>query len=178
MASKSTSESTAMMDRGVKTDIGVKDDARKKLVETLNMRLCDEYVLYTKTRKFHWNVVGPRFSQLHEFFEEQYEVIDEMIDEIAERSRQLGGKSLGTLEEFVRHSTISEDPGQNPDAQTMISNLVENHEAIIKTLRRNADEADDEYDDMATNDFFLEAVQKHEKMAWMLRAHLEGKDAL
>ena len=178
MASKSTTESTAMMDRGVKTDIGVKDDARKKLVETLNMRLCDEYVLYTKTRKFHWNVVGPRFSQLHEFFEEQYEIIDEMIDEIAERARQLGGRSLGTLDEFVRHSSINEDPEQNPDAQTMISNLLKDHEVIIKTLRKNADEADEEYDDMATNDFFLEAVQKHEKMAWMLRAHLEGKVAL
>ena len=178
MASKTTTESTAIMDRGVKTDIGVKDDSRKKLVETLNMRLCDEYVLSTKTRKFHWNVVGPRFSQLHEFFEEQYQIIDEMIDEIAERARQLGGKSLGTLEEFVRHSTINEDPGQNPDAQTMISNLLKDHEAIIRTLRKNADEADEEYDDMATNDFFLEAVQKHEKMAWMLRAHLGGKDVL
>jgi starvation-inducible DNA-binding protein len=178
MASKSSTESTAIMDRGVKTDIGVKDDARKKLVETLNMRLCDEYVLYTKTRKYHWNVVGPRFSQLHEFFEEQYEILEEMIDEVAERARQLGGKSLGTLDEFVRHSSLNEDPGQNPDAQTMISNLLKDHETIIKTLRKNADEADEEYDDMATNDFFLEAVQKHEKMAWMLRAHLEGKDVL
>ena len=178
MASKTTTESTAIMDRRVKTDIGVKDDSRKKLVETLNMRLSDEYVLSTKTRKFHWNVVGPRFSQLHEFFEEQYEIIDEMIDEIAERARQLGGKSLGTLEEFVRHSTLNEDPGQNSNAQTMISNLLKDHEAIIRTLRKNADEADEEYDDMATNDFFLEAVQKHEKMAWMLRAHLEGKDVL
>jgi starvation-inducible DNA-binding protein len=178
MASKSSTESTAIMDRGFKTDIGVKDDARKKLVETLNMRLCDEYVLYTKTRKYHWNVVGPRFSQLHEFFEEQYEILEEMIDEVAERARQLGGKSLGTLDEFVRHSSLNEDPGQNPDAQTMISNLLKDHETIIKTLRKNADEADEEYDDMATNDFFLEAVQKHEKMAWMLRAHLEGKDVL
>jgi hypothetical protein len=67
MASKSSAE-TAVMVRGVKTDIGVKDDARKKLVETLNLRLCDEYVLYTKTRNYHWNVIGPRFSQLHEFF--------------------------------------------------------------------------------------------------------------
>ena len=176
MASKSA-ELTAIMDRGVKTDIGVKDDARKKLVETLNMRLCDEYVLYTKTRKFHWNVVGPRFSQLHEFFQEQYEVLDEMVDEIAERARQLGGKSLGTLEEFVRYSSISEDPGQNPDAQIMISNLLKDHETIIRTLRKNADEADEEYHDMSTNDFFLGAAQKHEKMAWMLRAHLEGKDS-
>ena len=181
MASKSggssSTTSTAIMEKDTKVDIGVKDDARKKIVETLNMRLCDEYVLYTKTRKYHWNVIGPRFSQLHEFFEEQYEALDEMVDEIAERARQLGGKSLGTLEEFTRFSSINEDPGQNPDAQTMISNLLNDHETIIKTLRKNADEAE-ELEDMATNDFFLEAVEKHEKMAWMLRAHLEGTDTI
>ena len=176
MASKSSS-STAIMEKETQVDIGVKDDARKKIVETLNMRLCDEYVLYTKTRKYHWNVIGPRFSQLHEFFEEQYEALDEMVDEIAERARHLGGKSLGTLEEFTRFSSINEDPGQNPDSQTMISNLLKDHETIIKTLRKNADEVE-ELEDMATNDFFLEAVEKHEKMAWMLRAHLEGKDTI
>jgi starvation-inducible DNA-binding protein len=178
MTSKSSSAaSTAIMDRDIKTDIGVKDDARKKIVETLNMRLSDEYVLYTKTRKYHWNVIGPRFHQLHEFFKEQYEILDEMIDEIAERARQLGGKSLGTLDEFARNSSINEEPGQNPDAQTMISNLLNDHETVIKTLRKNADEAE-ELEDMVTNDFFLEAAQKHEKMAWMLRAHLEGKDTI
>jgi starvation-inducible DNA-binding protein len=178
MTSKSSSAtSTAIMEQDVKTDIGVKDDARKKIVETLNMRLSDEYVLYTKTRKYHWNVIGPRFHQLHEFFEEQYEILDEMIDEIAERTRQLGGKSLGTLDEFARNSSINEEPGQNPDAQTMISNLLNDHETVIKTLRKNADEAE-ELEDMVTNDFFLEAAQKHEKMAWMLRAHLEGKDRI
>ena len=178
MASKSSSTtSTAIMEHAVKTDIGVKDDARKKLVEMLNMRLCDEYVLYTKTRKYHWNFIGPRFHQLHEFFKEQYEILDEMVDEIAERARQLGGKSLGTLDEFVRYSSINEEPGRNPEAQTMISNLLKDQETIIKTLRKNADEAE-ELEDMATNDFFLEAVEKHEKMAWMLRAHLEGKDTI
>jgi starvation-inducible DNA-binding protein len=182
MASKSGSSSggtasTAIMEKDIRTDIGVKDDARKKLVETLNMRLCDEYVLYTKTRKYHWNVIGPRFHQLHEFFKEQYEALDEMVDEIAERARQLGGKSLGTLDEFARYSSINEEPGQNPDAQTMISNLLKDHETVIKTLRKNADEAE-ELEDMATNNFLLGAVEKHEKMAWMLRAHLEGKDRI
>ncbi len=100
-----------------------------------------------------------------------------MVDEIAERARQLGGKSLGTLDEFARYSSINEEPGRNPDAQTMISNLLKDHETIIKTLRKNADEAE-ELEDMVTNDFFLEAAQKHEKMAWMLRAHLEGKDTI
>jgi DNA-binding ferritin-like protein len=31
---------------------------------------------------------------------------------------------------------------------------------------------------MATNEYFLEAVQWHEKMAWMLKAHLDGKNVL
>jgi starvation-inducible DNA-binding protein len=176
-SSSATASTAAIMEQDIKTDIGVKDDARKKLVETLNMRLCDEYVLYTKTRKYHWNVIGPRFHQLHEFFKEQYEILDEMVDEIAERARQLGGKSLGTLDEFARYSSINEEPGQNPDAQKMISNLLNDHETVIKTLRKNADEAED-LEDMGTNDFLIQAVQKHEKMAWMLRAHLEGKDTI
>jgi starvation-inducible DNA-binding protein len=176
MATKSTI-SAEIMKSDVKTAIGLSDDSRKGVVEILNARLCDEYTLYTKTktRKYHWNVVGPRFHELHEFFQEQYELLDEMIDEIAERSRQLGGKSFGTIEEFARHSSIKEDPGEYPDANKMIANLLKDHESVIQTLRKNADECDDEYDDMGTNDFLISAMQKHEKMAWMLRAHLEGK---
>src|ERR671936_3156419 len=148
MASKSSggsTASTAIMEKDVQTDIGVKDDARKKLVETLNMRLCDEYVLYTKTRKYHWNVIGPRFHQLHEFFKEQYEALDEMVDGVAERARQLGGKSLGTLDEFVRLSAVEEDPGEYPDAHKMISNLLKDHEKVIQTLRKNIDECEEKY---------------------------------
>ena len=37
---------------------------------TLLMKtLADEYVLYTKTRNYHWNVTGPQFNDLHKFFE-------------------------------------------------------------------------------------------------------------
>jgi starvation-inducible DNA-binding protein len=173
-SSNSAISNETIMKKDIKPNIGVEDKSREKIVEILNSRLCDEYVLYTKTRKYHWNVIGTRFSQLHEFFEEQYEALDEMVDEIAERARQLGGKSLGTLDEFIHHSSVEEDPGEYPDAQTMISNLLRDHETIIQTLRKNADEADEKYHDMATNDFFLETVEKHEKMAWMLRAHIEG----
>ena len=177
MASKSTL-SSEIMKSDIKANIGLTDEARKGVVEILNNRLSDEYTLSTKTRKFHWNVVGPRFHQLHEFFQEQYEILDGMIDEIAERSRQLGGKSFGTLEEFVRHSSIEENPNENPDAQKMIGILLKDHESVIQTLRKNAEECDEKYDDMGTNDFLLEAMQKHEKMAWMLRAHLEGKGSV
>ena len=30
-----------------------------------------------------------------------------------------------------------------------------------------------EYHDMGTNDFLIGVMEKHEKMAWMLRAHID-----
>jgi Ferritin-like domain len=58
---------------------------------------------------------------------------------------------------------------------TMISNLLANHEQVIRTLRKDADRCEGEYGkyDMGTNDFLIGLMEKHEKMAWMLRAHLD-----
>ena len=67
----------------MKIDIALSDKNRKSAVEILNRLLSDEYVLYTKTRNYHWNVTGPDFSELHKFFEAQYEELDNLIDEVA-----------------------------------------------------------------------------------------------
>ena len=66
-------------------NIGLSEPHRQGVVGILSRLLADEYLLYTKTRNYHWNVVGPQFNDLHKFFEAQYEAIDEFIDEVAER---------------------------------------------------------------------------------------------
>jgi starvation-inducible DNA-binding protein len=152
-------------------NIGLPKEARHGVIEILNNTLCDEYILFTKTRNYHWNVVGPDFSERHKFFQEQYEAIDEIIDEVAERVRYLNGMSLGTLSEFLKYGRLKENPGEYPDDRTMISNLLTDHEQIIRKLRTDVDKCDDEYHDMGTNDFLIGIMEKHEKMAWMLRAH-------
>ena len=167
-------ESTLVKKSNIEIDIGLSEESLNGVIQILNNVLCDEYVLYTKTRNYHWNVIGPQFHDRHEFFQEQYEILDEIIDEVAERTRQLNGKSLGTLQEFVEYSRIKESPGEYPDDMKMISNLLSDHEKIIKTLRKNADECEEPYHDMGTNDFLIGIMEKHEKMAWMLRAHLEN----
>ena len=63
---------------------------QKSAVNILTRALADEYVLYTKTRNYHWNVTGPRFHDLHKLFESQYEILDEKIDELAEFIRYFG----------------------------------------------------------------------------------------
>ena len=79
-------------ERGIVVDRrqGVTDEQRAGVVEILNGTLADLHVLYTKTRNYHWNVVGEHFRDLHKLLEEQYEALAESIDEVAERTRMLG----------------------------------------------------------------------------------------
>ena len=139
----------------------------------MNNLLADEYVLYTKTRNYHWNVVGPQFNDLLKFFQEQYEALDEMVDEVAERARSVGGKAYGTLAEFSQHSRLKEQPGKQPAAATMVANLQADHEAMVRTLRADLETVMEKHNDAGTNDFLTGLMEKHEKMAWMLRSFNE-----
>ena len=158
-----------------KIEIGLTDQQRAGVAEILDRTLSDLFVLYTKTRNYHWNVVGEHFRDLHKLLEEQYEQLEEAIDLVAERSRQLGAPALGTLKEFLDHASLKEQPGDYPDAFTMLSNLCGDHESVIKWLRKSADDCDEKYHDMGTNDFLIGLMQEHEKMAWMLRSYLEER---
>lgn len=157
----------------MKTNIGLSDKDRAGVVKILNHVLADLYVLYTKTRNFHWNVVGSDFSELHKFFEAQYEELNEAIDEVAERTRALGAMSVATLAEFLKLSRLSEQPGRYPTAQQMIAILLKDHETVIQALRKDVDETNETYHDAGTSDFLTGLMESHEKMAWMLRSFLE-----
>lgn len=157
----------------LKADVGLTDRQREAVVDILNARLSDNVTLYVKTRKYHWNVRGIEFAQLHEFFEKQYDQLEESMDEIAERVRQVGGIAFGTMEEFLQATALKEQPGVNPDAYGMIGDLLHDHETVIKQLRKDVDATADEHHDLGTSDFLTGLMEAHEKMAWMLRAHLE-----
>jgi starvation-inducible DNA-binding protein len=159
----------------MKTNIDLSEEQRAGVVKILNALLSDEYLLYTKTRNYHWNVTGPQFHDLHKFFEEQYTELNEIVDEVAERGRSLDGWAFGTMNEFSQHARLKEHPGQYPKAREMIANLLSDHEAIIRQLRSDLETCADKYHDMGTNDFLTGLMEQHEKMAWMLRAFLEGE---
>src|SRR6266850_3763678 len=116
-------------------NIGISESNRDSIVKILNAVLADEYVLYTKTRNYHWNVVGPQFNDLHKFFEAQYEAVDGIVDEVAERARSLGGRAWGTLAEFAKATRLREEPGEAPSAKDMLARLLADHEAIVRVLR-------------------------------------------
>jgi starvation-inducible DNA-binding protein len=156
-------------------DIGLSAANTQGVVAILSRLLADEHVLYTRLRNYHWNVVGMAFGPLHELFQDQYEAIADDIDEVAERIRMVGGTAPGTMTEFLQFATLAESPGQLPDDRGMVAQLVADHEAIIRNLRRDLRACDEQYDDMGTSDFLTGLMEKHEKQAWLLRAHIEQR---
>ena len=156
-----------------KVNIGISPKNRQGVVNILGKILADQYVLYTKTRNYHWNVTGPHFSEYHKLFAEQYAALDGDIDDVAERIRALGGKSPATLSEFSKMTRLREHPAKYPNARVMIANLLADHEAVILNLRKDVEACGSKYQDVGTEDFLTGLLEKHEKTAWMLRALLE-----
>lgn len=155
----------------MKIDIGIAKDQRVQIVEGLNRFLADTYTLYLKTHNFHWNVTGPMFNTLHLMFMDQYTEAWNAVDLIAERIRALGAKAPGTYGEFSRLTSIPETEGV-PEAMEMVKQLVQAHEAVIRTARSifpMIEEANDE----VSADLLTQRLQVHEKTAWMLRSLLE-----
>lgn len=155
--------------------MGISKENSKKVCDLLNALVADEAVLYQKTRHFHWNVEGPFFHDLHLLFEEQYDQLAELIDELAERVRQLGRHSMGTLTEFLKFSRIKEHPGAYPSHQEMLKELLADHETLIRQLREDQKACSDDFQDDGTNDLLIGCLRKHEKFAWMIRALLSLK---
>lgn len=153
-------------------NIDISVENRKKSAERLNLLLADEFVLYTKTLNFHWNIEGMQFHDLHKFLEDQYEEILEIVDSVAERARAIGHYSFGTMNEYVKHTRLPEFPGTVPTAKDMIVKLLDDHESIIRTLRVDQEIAMTDFKDAGTSNFLLNLLEQHEKMAWMLRACL------
>ncbi len=158
----------------MKANIGLSGESRESVVKILNVTLSDEYVLYTKTRNYHWNVTGPNFHDLHKFLEAQYEEVDNIIDDVAERARSLGGRAFGSLTEFSENARLKEHKGNAKSAKDMLNELLADHEAVIRNLRIDLEACVEKYQDQGTCDFLTGLMEQHEKMAWMLRSCLEG----
>lgn len=157
-------------------NIGLTDEQRQGVIRLLNQDLADLYLLLIKTKKYHWDVVGPQFMTLHKLWEGHYEALTENIDACAERVRALGGYPLGTAKSFLESATIKEHPGDLPTATEMVARLAVDHEQIIRSLRDHVNQCTNTFHDDGTADFLTGLMEEHEEMAWMLRSFIEGEN--
>ena len=146
------------------------------LVDDLKTLLATQYAFVIKAQLFHWNVEGPDFAQLHEFFGNIYEeVYENSIDQTAEFIRILDDYTPGSFERFAELSLI---PGQTkiPRARLMIEELFGDSEQLIALLNQCFDVAEAE-DQQGICDFLAGRIDAMGKHRWMLRSFLKDQRA-
>jgi starvation-inducible DNA-binding protein len=153
-------------------NIGITEEHKQRAAQLLQRILANEFLLYTKTRNYHWNVEGNNFVGMHEFYQRMYNELDEVFDEVAERIRMLGHYSQGRLKDFVEATDLVEQEYTN-NQQVQLQNLLNDHETIIRLLRNDIDVFQNQLKDAGNADFATQLMQKHEKWAWFIRSYLK-----
>jgi len=123
-----------------------------------------------KIGNYHWNIEGDNFIELHKLYESQYTELEEVIDLVAERIRYLGHFAEGRLKDFIKITHLQEQD-YTSDQTVQLKNLLEDHESIIISIRKNIDKVGEEYKDAGTADFITGVMKQHEKIAWFIRAY-------
>jgi starvation-inducible DNA-binding protein len=154
----------------MKANIGISEKNLQEVALELNKVLADEFILYAKTRNYHWNVEGSNFMEMHKFYESQFEQLDEIIDNVAERIRALGHYAEARLKDYIELTHLSEEEYTNKQSK-QLGNLLQDHESIIENLRKLITVFSDEYKDLGTTDFVTGLMEQHEKMAWFIRSY-------
>ena len=105
-------------------------------------------------------------------FEEQYNQLNEIIDQIAERIRILGFFPPATLKQYSEMSDLQQTTVIVTDSKVLVEKLLTAHEHVVRQLRSYVSDFSENYKDEGTTDFVIALMQIHEKTAWVLRANL------
>lgn len=142
-----------------------------EIVVTLNTLLANYQVFYNKLRNFHWNVEGPDFFELHEEFENEYNVTKEQIDIVAERIRAFGIKPNFTLNKTMEMAQIKE-PTKELTAIEMVREVLRDFETLHNNVLDGIN-ASLETGDVVTENMLTEFMTHLEKRNWMFTSYLK-----
>ncbi|MDQ0594978.1 starvation-inducible DNA-binding protein [Chryseobacterium ginsenosidimutans] len=156
----------------MKIQIGIADNHRQAVADELIKILADENVLHMKTKNAHWNVEGADFYDKHIFFEAQSEQLQKIINCTAERIRSIGHLVPATLQSYLNLTHLTEQEGEKNNSQTLITELLKDHESLIIKLREHVMCCTDDFHDITTGHFIIRLIETHQKMAWYLRSYL------
>jgi starvation-inducible DNA-binding protein len=111
--------------------------------------LADVFVLYLKTKNFHWHMSGRHFRDYHLLLDEHSEQIFAMTDDIAERARKIGGLTLRSISDISRHQSLKDNNAEFVRPKDMLAELCTDNPGLTRSLR-SIHEVCERYNDVAT----------------------------
>ncbi len=149
------------------TPTDLKTAATKDIAGALNAILADVFVLYLKTKNFHWHMSGPHFRDYHLLLDEQADQLFAMTDPIAERVRKVGGTTLRSIGHVARIQRVSDNDADYVEPEDMLAELREDSNTLAARLRE-AHNVCDEHRDIATASLIEVWIDETERRAWFL----------
>jgi starvation-inducible DNA-binding protein len=147
------------------TDLGA--DATKDISGAMNFILADVFALYMKTKNFHWHVSGAHFRDFHLMFDEQATQIFAMTDEIAERIRKIGGRTLRSISHIARSQRILDNDANFVTPQDMLAELCSDNRQLTSALRETHSICQ-KYNDTASTSMIEVWIDQTERRTWFL----------
>lgn len=141
------------------------------LIESLKKVLANTFSLYLKAHYYHWNVEGPDFKQMHDFFSDFYQEVYSSIDKIAEEIRVLGAYSPGSFQRYLELSSI-QDEDRILSSRDMIAQLLIDNKTYINDLIESYDLAEKDRQ-LGLANFIQDRLDQHKKHEWMLKSFLK-----
>lgn len=148
-----------------RTDIA--PDSVKKISIAMSLLLADVFALYVKTKNFHWHMSGKHFRDYHLLLDEHATQIFAMTDEIAERARKIGGKTLRSISDISRHQSLKDNNEEFVAPEDMLVELRADNQQLTRALR-STHELCEKHDDVATASLIENWIDETERRAWFL----------
>ncbi len=149
------------------TPIGLSQDAVAKISDCLRQLLADVFALYLKTKNFHWHISGSHFRDYHLLLDEHASQIFAMTDEIAERTRKIGGSTLHSVSDITRHQRLTDNDAVDISPKEMLAELRGDNQHLTRYLR-SAHEVCEQNNDIATASLIETWVDEAERRTWFL----------
>jgi starvation-inducible DNA-binding protein len=147
------------------TDLGA--DASRDITAAMNLILADVFALYLKTKNFHWHVSGPHFRDYHLMLDEQGTELYAMTDDIAERVRKVGGRTLTSIGHIARSQRVLDNDAEYVQPLDMLAELCDDSKNLTARLRE-AHNVCDEYRDIASASLLENWIDQAERRTWFL----------
>lgn len=141
----------------------------KELSVKLNETLASLNVFYNKLRNLHWNVDGPRFYELHEYYESLYNAVNDEVDEVAETILMIGQTPVSTVKEHLELSLIKEVSVEDAKGEKGLAIVLKDLETLLNNFNEVLELAD-EKNSVLVNDLMTGLIVKYHKAIWMLKS--------
>jgi starvation-inducible DNA-binding protein len=147
------------------------DQERSKSVKALQQLTVDLLALHNTYKVAHWNLTGPLYVPLHEYFQQQADFYLQQADLFAERVLHLGASVDGRFSTIARTTKLAELPDGYLTDDHALKLLLDRVTVLQKEIYDLIGEA--EASDPPTANKLQDLAYSVDKNLWQLRAHLQ-----